>query len=91
MEKRELEHLERQIHELHAVTKALAEGEDYATMLRVIWKPGFTTPAEILVILGMVEAMTQQTRTLTSLRSALLAGMERVALNPQPLPPRTGG
>jgi len=87
-EHHDVAHLERRIDELRQNLTALAEGQDLAELIRQIRKPGYTTPAEFTLVLGIVEGLNVQTRALAELKRTLLVGSEKVALNPQPLPPK---
>ena len=43
--------------------------------------------AEEAFVTGILDAMLSQTKTLSELKQVLLSGVNKVALNPQPLPP----
>ena len=51
---------------------------DTDELLIIIHKPGWTTPAEWLMVEGLLESLTAQTQTLFATRQALLAACKRV-------------
>jgi len=70
--------------ELHITTltqnlKGLAEDKDFAELLSIIRKPGWTTPAEALLVAGVLESMNAHTKHLTDLKQTLLAGARAVS------------
>lgn len=87
MKKHELTHLEARIKDLRATLTSLADGKDLEEFIRVVHKPGFTTVAEAALFKAVVDSMAEQAKTLLGLKHVLLAGAEKVELNPQPLPP----
>ena len=56
-------------------------------LIPIIHKPGWTSVAEEAFVTGILDAMLSQTKTLSELKQVLLSGVNKVALNPQPLPP----
>ena len=89
MEKRDVIHLEAQIKQLRGNLSGLADGKPFEELLVIIHKPGFTTPAEALLLTGLVDSMIEQTNCLSGLKQLLLNASAKVELNPQPLPPKT--
>ena len=87
MEKHDIEHLERKIHELHKSLTALRDQDPVTGVITIIHKPGWTSVAEQAFFTGIVDAMLMQTKTLSALKQVLLSGATNVELNPQPLPP----
>ena len=87
MQAHEIEHLAAKLRELQADLAALGDGDNLEAALRFIHRPGFTTVAEASLIVGLTETLAAQVKTVTALRNVLTSGIERVALNPQPLPP----
>ena len=87
MQAHEIEHLAGKLRELQAELAVIADGDDLEAALRLIHRPGFTTPAEASLIAGLTESLIAQVRTTAALRNILTSGIERVTLNPQPLPP----
>ena len=87
-EKHDRPSLEGRIRNLSAQLKHVAAGADFEEMLAIIHKPGYTTPAEYLLVSGIVDAMHEHARAMASLKQVLINGSRAVELNPQPLPPR---
>lgn len=87
MEKKQAQHIEGQLRELHASFQQLSGGDSVENIISVIHKPGWTTIAEIAFFTGIVDSMLAHTKALASLKQALLSGAAKVQLNPQPLPP----
>jgi hypothetical protein len=85
MNKRQLERMETQIKELRTTLKSLAEDKVFNELSHIIHRPGFTKPAEAAFLVGLLESMLGQAKNMSRLK--LLAGAEKVELNPQPLPP----
>jgi hypothetical protein len=84
-------HLETQIKELRGNLAKLADDQDLQQFLLTIRHPGFTTPAEFSLFRGVVDSMLAQTKTLSNLRQVMASAADKVALNPQPLPPKAAG
>ena len=82
-----LVHLEARIKELSTQLATMADTQDLEEMINIIHKPGWTTPAEYVLVSGLVDTMHEQAKALASLRQTLLNGGRAVELNPQPLPP----
>jgi hypothetical protein len=82
-----LAHLEARIKELSTQLATMADTQDLEEMISIIHKPGWTTPAEYVLVSGLVDTMHEQAKVLASLRQTLLNGGRTVELNPQPLPP----
>lgn len=83
----DIAHLERRIRELSGHLTDMADDTDMQELLRIIHGPGWTTPAEYLLVNAIVDAMHEHTKTLVGLKQALINGSRAVELNPQPLPP----
>jgi hypothetical protein len=58
--------------------KALADAPEFAELLTIIHRPGWTTPAEAGLVAGMLEAMNAQVQHLTQMKQALLTGARAV-------------
>ena len=87
MNKRQLERMETQIKELHTTLKSLADDKVFGELIRIIRRPGFTRPAEAAFLVGLLDSMLGQAKNMSRLKQVVLAGAEKVELNPQPLPP----
>lgn len=88
MNKRELAGIVTQTKELRATLKRLANDRDLEKFIARIRRPGWTTPAEFVLVKGVLESTLQQAKTASRLKQVLLSGAEKVELNPQPLPPK---
>jgi hypothetical protein len=75
----DLKKTESHINNLTKNLKALAEDKDFAEFLAIIHRPGWTTPAEALLVAGLLESMTAHAQHLTNLKHALLAGARAVS------------
>jgi hypothetical protein len=65
-----------------ALSKALANlssGDDLKKLILLIKKPGWTTPAEFLLVSGFVEHMTVQANALGKMKDTLLRGAGAVS------------
>ena len=87
MEKDHIEHLEKKINELHKSLVALGGRDPVTGLIGIIQLPGWTSMAEEAFVTGILDAMISQTKTLSELKQVLVSGVNKVALNPQPLPP----
>jgi hypothetical protein len=88
MERQHLKHLEARVREHMDQLTSLANKKGLEEFLTIIHKPGFTTPAEALLISGIADSMVGHATALLGLRQVLLDGASKVELNPQPLPPK---
>jgi hypothetical protein len=87
-----LAHLERRIKELGEQLGAMGDISDLEETIFLLHQPGWTTPAEYLLVSGIVDTMQEHARALTTLRQSLITGSRLISeqaeeLNPQPLPP----
>jgi hypothetical protein len=73
-----LKKLERSIRSLGDCLNRLSSDNDVAEFLRIIHRPGWTTPAEFKLVTGIVESMIAQARALTQLKGALMTGSRAV-------------
>ena len=76
--------------QLKAIGNNAAKIGDASTseeFLKIIHRPGFTTPAEAKFLTAIVDVMHSQTQSLLDLRAAMQAAAALVMLNPQPEPP----
>jgi hypothetical protein len=77
-EEHDVKHLGSRIEDLRKELAALAVDKDYEELLRIIHRPGWTTPAEFAFAVGLAEAMLAQTKTLAGLKQAFLKGSRAV-------------
>jgi len=57
----------------------LADNTEFDELLRIIHRPGWTTPAEFLFAMGVVESMTVHARALTDLKRTLINASRKVS------------
>jgi hypothetical protein len=71
--------LESRIKEVEQALSAAADPKMTQEMLLIIHRPGFTTPAEVLLVTAALDSLHAQATALTSHRQALLNGCRAVA------------
>ncbi|MER7755404.1 hypothetical protein [Kitasatospora sp. NPDC097643] len=77
MEKDQLAHLEQRIHHLITVTRAVSN-DPHEELLKIIHRPGWTTPAEVALVTNAVDHLIKQTESLNEARTNLLDGARAV-------------
>jgi hypothetical protein len=90
--KHDIAYLEMRINQLGDQLEVMGDTGDLKEMIFNLHRPGWTTPAEYLLVSGIVDVMFEQVNALTTLRQGLITGSRVIAeqadeLNPQPLPP----
>jgi len=80
MAKHNIPQLEVRIKELEEVCKSVGDNSDLIELLKVIHRPGWTTPAEFTFATSIVDSLIGQARNLVALRKSLLAGSRDVEL-----------
>jgi hypothetical protein len=78
MEKHELTRLEAHIQSVKAAHTLLADSTDLDELWKIIHRPGWTTPAERMLVTTSLEYLEAQTRLVATLRQNLLAGAKAV-------------
>ncbi len=71
-------HLETQIKNLRAQLANVADGTDLEELLIIIHRPGWTTPAEALLVSGIIDTMLEHAKVLTGLKQVLINGSRAV-------------
>lgn len=71
--------LEKRISALSDALANLNSADDLRKLILLIRKPGWTTPAEYMFALGLVDTMLAQTKVLGEMKTALLRGSQAVA------------
>lgn len=74
----DIDALEKKIKGLVAAIDELAGDKRWNVLLRIIYKKGWTTPAEFKLVSGIVDNMHQQITVLGRLQDTLVAGSEAV-------------
>ena len=77
--KHDIGRLERDIKTFQKSVQAFAHEDTYAQLLKFIHQPGWTTPAEYLLVHSAINAMTAQVRELTALRDSVLSASREIA------------
>jgi hypothetical protein len=77
-EKHDLKRLEERIDLLAKAMAKLGDGKDLKELIPIIRKPGWTTPAEFLLVAGVVDSMIAQAEGLAGLKEALVKGSRAV-------------
>lgn len=81
MEKHEVDigRLEKSINGVRERIEVLAQGDDFAELIKSIRKPGWTTPAEFRLVYGVVQTINRQVEVIEHLKTDLLEGSRQVA------------
>ncbi len=75
-----LERLENRIRELSGHVSSMSTTDDFDELLVIIHRPGWTTPAEMLLVAGLVDAMHAHAQAFATLRQALINGSRAVGV-----------
>jgi len=79
MEKHDISKLEKHVKELNQSLNGLADNTEFDELLKIIHRPGWTTPAEFMFAMGVVESMTVHARALTDLKRTLINASRKVS------------
>lgn len=81
MERHELDvgRLEKHISTVRERLEVVAQGDDFEELIKIIRRPGWTTPAEFRLVLGIVETIGRQVDVIEHLKTGLLEGSRQVA------------
>jgi hypothetical protein len=71
--------LEKSISTVRDRLEVVAQSDDLAELIKLIRKPGWTTPAEFMLVHGVVETIGRQIDVIEHLQRDLLAGSRAVA------------
>jgi hypothetical protein len=71
--------VETRCHELTHALKAVADNKEFDELRTIIHKPGWTTPAEGLLVQGILDSMLAQAKYMAGLKQTLMAGARAVA------------
>jgi hypothetical protein len=74
-----IDRLEGQIKELHYALKLLSDDDALLELIRIIRQPGWTTPAEFILVTGVTEALHAHTRAMIGLKQVLMSGSREIA------------
>ena len=70
--------LEKSINGVRERMEVLAQGDDLAELIKLIRKPGWTTPAEFRLVYGVVQTINRQVEVIEHLQTDLLEGSRQV-------------
>jgi hypothetical protein len=70
--------LEKSINTVSERLEVVAQGDDFAELIKIIRKPGWTTPAEFVLVHGIVETIGRQVEVIEHLKRDLLHGSRQV-------------
>jgi hypothetical protein len=79
MSEHDISLLERDIVTLQKTVHAFAQEDPLAQLLKFIHQPGWTTPAEFLLVHGAINAMNAQLRELITLRDVVVGAGREIA------------
>ena len=71
--------LEKSINTVSERLEVVAQGDDFAELIKIIKKPGWTTPAEFTLVVGIVETIGRQIEVIEYLKRDLVHGSRQVA------------
>jgi hypothetical protein len=71
--------LEKSINGVVERLEVLAQGDDFAELIKIIHTPGWTTPAEFRLVHGVVNTIGRQLEVIEHLQTDLLEGSRQVA------------
>lgn len=77
--KPDVKQLEANIKQVRADLAALADDSDMSEVLDMIHRPGWTTPAESVLVSGVVESLRAHTQLIVDLRQTLIIGCRQVS------------
>jgi hypothetical protein len=80
MKKSELTQLKTRVKQLSKSMASAASNKELHNFLKIINNPGWTTPAEVLFVTGVVDAMLTHAEALGALKQVLVAGSRAVEL-----------
>jgi hypothetical protein len=75
----DISRLERQIKTLNSRLKKLAADDELAELLRHIHQPGWTTPAEFLLVSSILVSLEAQVESVAALKTNLLEGSRQIS------------
>jgi hypothetical protein len=70
--------LHEKVERLHREFKDMASQPPYEELLKIIHRPGWTTPAEVALVSGVVDGLQRQVAAMRLTHEELLAGSRQV-------------
>jgi hypothetical protein len=80
MEKHNLTQLENKFKELQSIFTELSSNTETNELLKIIHRPGWTTPAEFSFVNALTDSLITQTRNVITLRKTLLNTAQQVEM-----------
>ena len=80
MPRHNIDRLDRDAKRLQEALTDLAKQSDFEELLRLWRRPGWTTPAEFLLVQGSLEAMLGLAKQLGQMKATLINGSRKVGL-----------
>ena len=74
MEDHDLDRLERNLEEVQARLRELADQDRFGVMISIIRKPGWTTPAELYLVASTLDVVARQLEIIDKLSASLIEG-----------------
>jgi hypothetical protein len=74
----EIKHIESRCKELTQNLKSLADEKELSELMTIIHRPGWTTPAEALLVNGYLDSMSAHAKHIANLKQTLLEGARAV-------------
>ena len=80
MEDHDVGQLEKNIEQVQVRLRALVDEDRYAELIRIIRKPGWTTPAEFHLVYSGIEIVGRQIELIDQFSRVLLEGGQKVGV-----------
>jgi len=74
----QLQYLEKTVGNLELALDGLADSDDLRQLLTFVHRPGWTTPAEFALVLGLVDVMVSAVAQIQHLKGLLMKGADLV-------------
>ena len=74
----DLKQIETRCQQVSRSLNELADGKDFDELMLLIRKPGWTTPAEAMLVTGLLDTIGAQAKQLGELKRSLMAGARAV-------------
>lgn len=74
----DLKQIESRCQHVSSSLKELADGKDFEELLILIRNPGWTTPAEAMLVTGLLDTIGAQAKQIGELKRNLMAGARAV-------------
>jgi hypothetical protein len=78
MQSHDLAHLESRLRDLDRGMRGMSDDDGLRELIAIIHQPGWTTPAEFAMVMGIVESLHAHTTAIAGLKKALVAAGRQV-------------